>query len=50
MTPVYVTQLGLKMQKTNFGAQKIDKFLLITPAMIIAAFQVFDKLGHSWFF
>ena len=38
------------MQKTNGNTQKIDGSLLKTYSMIIAAFQVLDKLGHSWFF
>ena len=46
----YTAQLGLKVQKTDVGTQKIDKSLLATYGMIIAAFQVVNKLGCSWFF
>ena len=50
MTPAYAAQLGLKMRKTNFGAQKIDGSSLATYGMVIAAFQVLDMLDCSWFF
>ena len=38
MTPTFVTQLGLKMQKTNVHAQKIEKSSLESYDMVIAAF------------
>ena len=38
MTPVYAAQLGLKVQKTNVGAQKINESLLSTYEMVIATF------------
>ena len=47
MTPAYTVKLGLKVRKTNVSAQKIDGFSLTTYGMVIAAFQVFDKLSHS---
>ena len=50
MTLGYAAQLGLKVQRTNVGTQKIDRSLLAIYGMVIAAFQVFDKLGCSWFF
>ena len=50
MTPAYAAHLGLKVRVTNIGAQKIDGFSLATYSMVIAAFQVVDKLGHSRFF
>ena len=50
ITPAYVAQLGLKVQKTDVGAQKIDGSSLVTYGMVIATFQVFDKLSRSWFF
>ena len=50
MTPAYTAQLGLKVQKTNIGAQKIDGSSLKTHGIVIATFQVFDKLSRSWFF
>ena len=50
MTPAYAKQLGLRIRKTNVGAQKINGSLLATYGMVIAAFQVKDKLGRAQFF
>ena len=50
MTPAYAAYLSLKVRVTNVSAQKIDRSSLATYGMVIAAFQVVDKLGHSWFF
>ena len=50
ITPTYAAELGLKVQKTDVGAQKIDRSLLKTYNMVIAAFQVFNKFNCSWFF
>ena len=50
MTPAYAKQLGFQTQKTDIGAQKIDGSLLATYGMVIAAFQVIDKLGRARFF
>ena len=50
MTPAYVVHLDLKVRVTNVGAQKIDGFSLATYGMVIAAFQVVNKLGCSRFF
>ena len=50
MTPTYAAQLGLKVQKTNVGAQKIDRSSLATFSIVITIFQVFNMLGRSWFF
>ena len=38
MTPAYVKQLGLQVQKTDVRAQKIDGSLLRTFEMVIASF------------
>ena len=38
------------MKKTNIDAQKIDKLSLKIHGMIIAAFQVPNKLSFSHFF
>ena len=46
MTPVYAAHLGLKVQKTDVGAQKIDKSFLKTYGMVIIAFCVVDKLNY----
>ena len=37
-TPAYVAQLGLKLQKTDFEFQKIDRSWLEIYGMIIATF------------
>ena len=37
MTLAYAAQLDLKVQKINVSAQKIDKFLLATYNIVIAA-------------
>ena len=50
MTPAYTKQLGLWTRKTDVKAQKIDGSLLATYGMVIAAFQVKDKLGRARFF
>ena len=50
MTPAYAKKLGLRTQKTNIGAQKIDGSSLETHGMVIATFQVKDKLSRAWFF
>ena len=50
MTPAYTTHLGLKVRVTDINTQKIDAFSLAIYSMVIAAFQVVDKLGCSWFF
>lgn len=50
MTPAYAAKLGLKVCKTNVSAQKIDGSSLATYEMVIAAFQLLDKLGRARFF
>ena len=50
MIPAYAAHLGLKVRVTNVGAKKIDGSSLSTYSMVIVAYQVIDKLGHSWFF
>ena len=50
MTPAYAKQLGLQARKTDVGAQKIDGSSLRTFGMVIAGFQVEDKLGRVRFF
>ena len=50
MSPAYAKKLGLKTQKTNVGAQKIDGSALETFGMVIADFQVEDKGGRPRFF
>ena len=50
MTPAYTAKLGLQVQKANIGAQKIDGSTLETFGMVLADFQVEDKLGKVRFF
>ena len=38
MSPAYIKKLGLKTQKTNVGAQKIDGSTLETIKMVITNF------------
>ena len=50
MTPAFASKLGLKVCPTNVGAQKIDGSTLQTFGMVLASFQVEDKLGRARFF
>ena len=50
MTPAYTKQLGFRTQKTDVGAQKIDGSSLDTFGIVIAGFQVIDKLDRARFF
>ena len=50
MTLGYALKLGLKVCPTNVGAQKIDGFTLKTFEMVLASFQVEDKLERPRFF
>ena len=50
MTPAYAKKLGLWTRKTYVGAQKIDGSLLATYGMVIASFQMTNKLGKARFF
>ena len=50
IAPAYAKKPGLRIRKTNIGAQKIDGSTLETYGMIIADFQVQDKFGKARFF
>ena len=50
MTPGYALKLGLKVRPTDVGAQKIDGSTLETFGMVLASFQVEDKLGRTRYF
>ncbi len=50
MTPAYAKELGLTIQNTSVGAQKIDCLLLETYGMASARFSIQDSLGRVWFF
>ena len=50
MTPAYTLKLGLQVYRNDVGAQKIDGSTLQTFRMILANFQVEDKLRKTRFF
>ena len=50
MTPAYVAKLGLKVRKTDIGVQKIDGSTFETFGIVLADFQVENKLRKAWFF
>ena len=50
MTPVYAAKLGLQVRRTDIRAQRIDSSTLETFGMVLADFQVEDKLGRARFF
>ena len=50
MTLAFASKLGLKVCPTNVGAQKIDGSTLQTFEMVLASFQVEDKLGWARIF
>ena len=50
MNPTYASRLGLRVYRTDIRAQKVDGSTLKTFGMVLASFQVEDKLGRIWFF
>ena len=50
MTPAYVSKLGLRAHHTNIGAQKINSSTFKTFTMVLASFQMEDKLRKARFF
>ena len=50
MTLEYALKLGLKIYFTNVGVQKINNSTLKTFKIILASFQVENKLGEPRFF
>ena len=50
MNSAFTSQLGLKIQKTNVGAQKIDGTTLETYRMVVSNFFVSNKNGRERFF
>ena len=50
MSPAYAFQLGLRIWKTNVGAQKIDGTTLETYGIVISTFFLLDKDGRERFF
>lgn len=47
MTLAYAWKIGLWLCYTNVGAQKINGFTLKTFQMVLASFQIEDKLGRA---
>ena len=50
MTPAYASKLYLMVYHTKVGAQKIDGSTLEIFGIVLANFQVEDKLGKARFF
>ena len=50
MTPAYASSLGLWVYRTNIGAQKINGSTLETFGIVLASFQIEDKLEKARFF
>ncbi len=50
ISQAFVYQFGLKIQKTNIGAQKIDSNTLKTYGLVVSTFFVLDKDGRERFF
>ena len=45
ITLAYAAQLGFKVQKINIGAQKINRFLLVTYGIVIATFYLLANIS-----
>lgn len=50
MTSAYASKLGLQARHMNVGVQKIDGSTLPMFKMVLASFQVKNKLWKIWFF
>ncbi len=50
MNQAFAYQLGLKICKTNVGAQKINGTILKTYGIVVSIFSVLDKDGRERFF
>ena len=50
MTLAYAAHLDLNVRVTHVNVQKIDSLSLATYNIVIAAFQVVDKLNRFWIF
>ena len=48
--PAYASNLNFKVYSTNVKAQKIDGFTLKTFGIVLASFQIENKLEKAWFF
>ena len=50
MTPAYASKLSLRVRRTDVRAQKIDGSTFKTFGIVLASFQVEDKLKRARFF
>lgn len=50
ITSAYAAKIGLKIRPTNFKAQKINDFTLDRFKIVLANFQIKDKLGRTRYF
>ena len=50
MTLAYAKKLGLRIQKIDIGAEKIDGSSLDMFRIVIASFLILDKQNRIWFF
>lgn len=50
MTSIYAAKLGLKIQSINVKAQKIDGSTFKTFEIVLASFQIEEKLDESRLF
>ncbi len=50
ISQAFAQQLGLKIRKTNFGAQKIDGTTLKTYGIVVSSFSMADKDRRERFF
>lgn len=50
MILAYTVELGLKIRKTDIGAQKIDGSIFDIFRMVLTNFHVKNKLDKTWFF
>ena len=50
MTPAYASRLGFQTRNIHVVAQKIDGSTFQTFGMVLASFQVENKLRKTWFF
>ena len=50
MIPTYVSRLCFRVHRTDIRAQKIDGSTFKTFGIVLASFQVEDKLEKIWYF
>ena len=50
MALAYASKLGFKVYSIDVGAQKVDGSILKIVGMVLASFQIEDKLGRAQFF